>query len=339
MAKRGTSGLSCVVAVDKPLGKSSHDIVNACRKIYNERRVGHTGTLDPLASGVMVVCVGPATRLDAYLSEHDKAYAMDIQFGTSTTTDDAEGDVVSRCVVEDKFFDRQFAECEIKSLIGKGKQIPPVYSAIKVDGKKSYAAAREGNIIHLESRDFEIFDATLNDIVVTENDKGERVAVWKTTMHVSKGTYMRSIARDLGHALGCVAHVSGLRRLRVGSLSIDDCATLDELSDNSRISLVDPLRLLGCRYAFADKLANRVSNGSYIHLDDIVLNEPIKGDIFDAFCCTTSVIPSSWAISDGEVIALVVDNCLKALYEYDTARTVYKARCIFSIGVERGSGI
>lgn len=159
--KRGLSGLSLVVGVNKPAGMSSHDVVNRCRSIFGERRVGHTGTLDPMATGVLPICVGPATRLGAYLTGHDKRYRVSIAFGAGTDTDDAAGTVVRTGEVPDRVLDPEFAAAFVASLVGRRKQMPPAYSAIKVNGKKSYEAARAGNIIDLAPRDIEVYDARL----------------------------------------------------------------------------------------------------------------------------------------------------------------------------------
>ena len=150
MAKRTSSGLSRVIGIDKPVGMSSHDVVNKVRRLYNERRVGHTGTLDPLASGVLTVCVGPATRLNHYLVDYDKTYRMAVELGSATATDDREGQVIARGQIKDEFFDPSFAVSKISSLVGTCNQIPPAYSAIKVQGQRAYAAARSGNVIDLE---------------------------------------------------------------------------------------------------------------------------------------------------------------------------------------------
>ena len=159
--KRGQSGISCLVGVDKPRGMSSHDVVNACRRIFGERRVGHTGTLDPLATGALCICVGPATRLDAYMTNHDKTYDVRIAFGVATDTDDAEGEPIRTAPVPERVCDRAFAQEHVAGLVGKHKQLPPAYSAIKRGGVKAYEAARAGNVVQLEPRDIEIYEATL----------------------------------------------------------------------------------------------------------------------------------------------------------------------------------
>ncbi len=222
--KRGLSGLSLVVGVNKPAGMSSHDVVNRCRSIFGERRVGHTGTLDPMATGVLPICVGPATRLGAYLTGHDKRYRVSIAFGAGTDTDDAAGTVVRTGEVPDRVLDPEFAAAFVASLVGRRKQMPPAYSAIKVNGKKSYEAARAGNIIDLAPRDIEVYDARL--LGVHEGD-GEELPSWDVSFEVSKGTYIRSLARDAGVALGCPAHVAALERTELGLLTLEECVSLE----------------------------------------------------------------------------------------------------------------
>lgn len=338
MARRGSSGLSRIVAIDKPVGMSSHDVVNKVRNVYQERRVGHSGTLDPLASGVLTVCVGPATRLNSYLVDHDKTYEVEIELGAATTTDDKEGQVISQGVMKDEYFDPSFAREKIASLKGARKQIPPAYSAIKVNGQKAYDTARKGKIIDLKPRDIEIYDATFVGICEVISQSGQRVAVWTAKLHVSKGTYIRSIARDLGNSLGCFGHVRALRRLSVGTLDISQCVTLEQLREAPNLAVVDPLQLLRVRYAFiSDKKA--LENGNAIKAEQVALNYPIEGDIFSSECCTSSVYPSKKPPVDNELVAFLSDNRIKGLYRFCECGKIYKPSCIFSLGVERGSGL
>lgn len=339
MAKRGESGLSRLVAINKPVGMSSHDVVNRCRRIFGERRVGHTGTLDPLASGVLVVCVGPATRLDAYMVGHGKRYRMGVRFGIGTETDDAEGSVIKECPIPLEVYEEEYARSYVAKMVGKGTQIPPVYSAIKVNGRKSYDAARKGTIINLEPREFEIYDAKFLSVNELIDDAGRQVAEWDVEMSVSKGTYMRAIARDLGRDLGTAAHVSFLERTISGTVALEDCVTLEMLEQSPDCGTIDPLRALGIRYAFVRDFADKVSNGSALNRDDIALNEPISQDVFDPCCCTTSVFASSTPPENGEVVGIIVQNRLKALYEYHESEHRYRPRCVFSIGVERGTAL
>lgn len=349
MAKRGSSGLSLLLAIDKPKGLTSHDVVDRCRKIFNERRVGHTGTLDPLASGVLCVAVGPATRLDAYVSAHNKTYVMDIAFGCATATDDAEGDLTTEGDVADILFDEAYAEQIVTSLKGAGKQLPPVYSAVKVGGQKSYAAARAGNVIDLKPRDFEVFSATLDAVfeanlsdLLNVSLKAERtVPVWRVTMEVSGGTYMRSIARDLGKRLGCGAFVSELKRVALDALTIDECVSLEQLELDPRSGVIDPLRLLPMRYAFVrdSDIITAMGNGNSLSAGAFDLNMALSCCPYDEYCCTTQVFPSPDPCFDGEMVVLLVDNRIKALYKFDESNERFNAQCVFPVGVERGSNL
>lgn len=339
MAKRGTSGISRIVAIRKPTGMSSHDVVNQCRTIFNERRVGHMGTLDPLASGVLPICIGPATRLNPYLADHDKSYRMTIEFGIATSTDDREGEIIKSASIDDILFDPDYAQETLKRLEGSGFQIPPAYSAIKVNGKKSYEQARKGNVIALDPRPFTIYNAEFEHVSSVENRFGKRVPCWTATFFVSKGTYMRSIARDLGHSLHTVAHVRGLERLSAGNLTLSDCLTLEELKNDSTQGVVDPLRLLGVRWAFIRSQKDKINNGAPIDASGIQLNDPITSDMYSAECCTSSVRPSKVLPQYDELIAFVVERRVKALYKFSQETNRFFPCCVFSIGVERGTGL
>lgn len=335
--KRGQSGISCIVGVDKPEGMSSHDVVNACRRIFGERRVGHTGTLDPLATGALCVCVGPATRLDAYMTDHDKTYDVRIAFGVATDTDDAAGEPVHVCDVPPCVCDERFARAHVASLVGRHKQLPPAYSAIKRGGVKAYEAARAGNVIALEPRDIEIYDAELLDL---ERDHDAAVLYWDVRLSVSKGTYIRSIARDIGHALKTAAHVSRLRRLQAGALDVADCLSLEALERRGLDAAIDPVFLLGYRMAFLDEAqAAAVRNGAFLPLEKLTLfDAPRRFD--DADCGPMRGAHRSEApCADGETIGLVFGNELLALYTVRLQHGQARPCCVFSQGVIRGKGL
>ena len=240
-ARRGATDLSGILAIDKPSGMTSHDVVDRVRRISGERRVGHAGTLDPMATGLLVVLVGPATRLAPYLTSATKSYEARIVFGTQTDTDDAEGRVVATSPVPDEVADPFFATGVIASLVGTHEQVPPAFSAVKRNGKVAYREARNGEALELEPRTVDIDQALLVGI---ECD-GEYA--WDVEFAVSKGTYIRALARDLGLALGTVAHLGALRRTRSGSIDVTHAHTLEELhaaADPSCLFL-DPLDALG----------------------------------------------------------------------------------------------
>ena len=197
--KRGESGLSLVLGMAKPSGMTSHDVVGRVRRALGERRVGHTGTLDPLASGVLPVCVGSATRLSPYLTAEDKRYEVAVAFGAATDTDDAEGEVIRTGEVPARLYDEAFAARFVAGLVGPSRQLPPVYSAIKVNGRKACDEARRGNVIAIEPRDIEVYGAKL--LSIDEEGPGGGLR-WSVAFHVSKGTYIRALARDMGRDLG-----------------------------------------------------------------------------------------------------------------------------------------
>ena len=335
--KRGESGICCVVGIDKPQGKTSHDVVNAVRRIFGERRVGHTGTLDPLATGVLAVCVGPATRLDAYMVSHDKTYEVRIAFGVATDTDDAQGAVVRTAPVPPEVYDRSFASDYVGALVGHHRQLPPAYSAIKQGGVKGYQAARSGNVIQLEPRDIEIYEAELLNL---EEDSSVPCAWWDVCITVSKGTYIRSIARDVGAGLGSAAHVESLRRVRTGALDVEDCLSLDCLESQGLNAAIDPVFLLGFRMAFInDEQAEDVRNRRALKLSELDLFEaPHRCD--DADCTPRRAArKSSLAASEGEYISLVFENELRAIYAAFLQQDQARPSCVFSQGVIRGKGL
>ena len=240
--RRGESGISCLLAIDKPEGLSSHDVVGRVRRALGERRVGHAGTLDPAATGVLVVGVGLATRLLGLLTLDDKRYVARVVFGSQTTTDDAEGEVVRTAPVPPELREADFATSALRALEGPCSQVPPAFSAISVDGRRAYDRARSGEQVELAARDITIYEAQL--LALEDADP----LCWTCAFHVSKGTYIRSIARDLGEQLGTAAHLGGLRRTASGPVGLGACMTLDELgkSDPSQVlqHALDPVRAL-----------------------------------------------------------------------------------------------
>lgn len=336
--KRGTSGLSLVVGVNKPAGMTSHDVVNRCRRIFGERRVGHTGTLDPMATGVLPVCIGPATRLDAYLTGHDKHYRVRICFGASTTTDDAEGEVVRTGEVPSEVLEQEFAQPFVERLAGARKQLPPAYSAIKVNGTKACDAARKGTIIDLAPRDIVVHEARL--LGIDEGGEG-RLPSWDVLFHVSKGTYIRALARDVGVAVGCPAHVGALERTQLGLLGIEECVSLETLEEQGERAALDPVALLGCRFSYVDEeAAAAVRNGSALPAARLPLFERRRRPLQAELCaCTAGVRESCEPPADGETVSVIAENKLVALYAYDAARALFCARCVFQTGVSRGKDI
>ncbi len=211
--------ISGVLVVDKPVGYTSHDIVQIIRRGTGIRRAGHTGTLDPRASGVLVVLLGPAVRLSEYVSASDKRYQAVIQLGTTTDTYDADGEVLTNNPVN--ITEEQFVAA-LQSFIGEIEQVPPPYSAVKVKGRKAYEIAREGEEIDLQPRKIRVYSLELLEWAPPE-------AV--IDVYCSSGTYIRSLANDLGKMLGCGAHLVGLRRTKSGRFTLRDAVPLRKLKE------------------------------------------------------------------------------------------------------------
>ncbi len=213
--------VSGVLVVDKPIGLTSHDVVQIIRRGTGIRRAGHTGTLDPRASGVLVVLIGPAVRLSEYVSASDKRYQATIQLGRSTDTYDSEGTVTKATPVENISED-QFDEI-LQSYVGQIEQVPPPYSAVKVKGKKAYEMARKGKPVDLEPRIINVFN-----LEILEWAPPELVI----DVYCSSGTYVRSLANDLGDSLGTGAHLIGLRRTKSGQFTLRDAVPLRRLKES-----------------------------------------------------------------------------------------------------------
>jgi tRNA pseudouridine55 synthase len=211
-----------LVIVDKPAGWTSHDVVARVRRLAGTKKVGHAGTLDPMATGVLVLGVGRATRLLGHLQLADKEYEATIRLGESTVTDDAEGDVLER--VDTSQLSLVDIEAAMLPLTGDIQQVPTAISAIKVDGKRSYARVRAGEDVELSARPVTVSAFDVHDV-------RQRDRVVDVDVHVacSTGTYIRALARDLGAALGVGGHLTMLRRTRVGGFTLGDAMTLERL--------------------------------------------------------------------------------------------------------------
>jgi tRNA pseudouridine55 synthase len=209
-----------ILNIDKELGMTSHDVVARVRKLLRQKRVGHTGTLDPMAKGVLPICVGQATRVAEYLSESGKAYQAEITFGTVTDTYDAEGTVIRTSSTD--ALTRERIESLLPHFLGPQLQVPPLYSAIKIQGQPAYKRARAGEALTLEPRAVEITQLRIVDW------QHPRLTI---DVECSKGTYIRSLAYDLGEALECGAYLTALQRTRSGPFSIEQSLTLEQLAD------------------------------------------------------------------------------------------------------------
>ncbi|RQR74942.1 MULTISPECIES: tRNA pseudouridine(55) synthase TruB [unclassified Burkholderia] len=211
--------LDGVLLLDKPVGLSSNDALIRAKRLLLAKKAGHTGTLDPLASGLLPLCFGEATKFSQDLLEADKTYEATMRLGVRTTTGDAEGDVLDTRAVE---CDRAAVEAALARFTGEIVQVPPMYSALKRDGKPLYEYARAGQTVEREGRNVTIH--ALDLLACELPDVTFRVTC-------SKGTYVRTLAEDIGEALGCGAHLTMLRRTGVGALTLEHAVTLDALSD------------------------------------------------------------------------------------------------------------
>lgn len=215
------------INVYKEEGQTSHDVVNKIRKIFETRKVGHTGTLDPNATGVLPIAVNNATKVIEYMENDDKTYIAELTLGIITDTEDIWGSILEEKTVS---VDKNEIEMAVKSFVGKQKQVPPMYSALKVNGKKLYELAREGKTIERVPRDIEIFN--IENIKINRNKVSFEV-------HCSKGTYIRTLCKDIGEKLGCGATMSALKRVQAGKFTIDTAVTLEELLENKEKYLLD----------------------------------------------------------------------------------------------------
>lgn len=227
-----------MLVVDKPAGWTSHDVVARVRRLASTRKVGHAGTLDPMATGVLVVGIGRATRLLTYVTGADKDYAATVRLGVTTTTDDAEGEVVSR--VDAAHLGRGDLDTHVAALTGDIRQVPSAVSAIKVDGQRAYARVRAGETVELAARPVHV---ARFDVLGLRPGQVDDLGVLDVDVQVtcSSGTYVRALARDLGEALGVGGHLTALRRTRVGGYGLDLARTLDDLAatpDDEAVTVV-----------------------------------------------------------------------------------------------------
>ena len=245
-----------IVIIDKPKGYTSRDIVNIVGKTFKTKKVGHTGTLDPLATGVLVVCINKVTKLVEILTALDKEYIADFTLGINTDTLDSEGTILNE---EDVNIDKETIINVLKDMTGEYEQEVPIYSAVKVNGKKLYEYARNNEYVELPKHKVNIYNLELLDINYINNKTNIKVKC-----HVSKGTYIRSLGRDIASKLNTYAIMTDLRRTKQGSFSIDEAINIDKLSINDLISI--------------DKCLN---NYKKIVLDDTNIKKILNGQEID----------------------------------------------------------
>ena len=212
-----------IIIINKEKNYTSNDVVNIVKKI-TKSKVGHTGTLDPNATGVLPLLIGNATKVSKYLINHDKEYEVVLQLGIRTETADVEGKVIEQKEVTAEMLNKDNIEEKLQQFIGKQEQIPPIYSAIKVNGKKLYEYARKGQEVELKPRQIEIYSIQLVGI----NEKEKQISF---KVKCSKGTYIRSLCEDISKKLGTVGYMKELNRLQVGEFYIKDAVTISEMKE------------------------------------------------------------------------------------------------------------
>ena len=221
-----------IIIINKHKGCTSHDIVHSVKKIFNEK-VGHTGTLDPMATGVIPLLIGKGTQCSKYLINHDKIYEVTLQLGQKTDTADSEGNIIEQKEILDESLREEKVLEVLRKIKGKQLQTPPIYSAIKVKGKKLYEYARKGETVEIKPREIEIYDTEL--LKIDEVNKQIRFRV-----KCSKGTYIRSLCETIAEKLDTVGYMSQLKRTQVGEFNIKDSITIKELQENKEnIDFID----------------------------------------------------------------------------------------------------
>lgn len=258
--KRAING---VIFLDKPSGITSHTAVKRIKRIFNAEKAGHTGSLDPLATGMLPICLGEATKYSDYLFNARKVYYVEAQLGIRTTTGDSQGDIIEQTPIPDNALAR--LESLLPQFTGEIEQIPPMYSAIKVQGQPLYKLARQGKAIPRAPRKITIDKISLEAI--------KNPTQFALTVTCSKGTYIRTLIEDLGNTLGCGAHVTVLRRTQVGDYNENQLITLETLSEietqSERDQQLHPMNLLVDhlpKIILTTDQAHRIRQGMYIHL-------------------------------------------------------------------------
>jgi tRNA pseudouridine55 synthase len=261
--------VGAVVPVDKPVGPTSHDVVGFARRALGIRRVGHTGTLDPFASGLLLLCVGQATRLAEYLTGLDKEYVATARLGETTDTDDREGTVVQRRPGWEDL-DPAMIAAALEGFLGEIEQVPPQFSAKKVAGQPMHRRARRGEHVVLQAVPVTIYEAELTEVALP---------LVSFRLRCSSGTYVRAVARDLGQALGVGAHLTQLRRTSVGRFQVSSAITMELLGDPEAVARVartpvEALAHLPTWQADAES-ARRITHGQAIRFDQAEPEGPL----------------------------------------------------------------
>ncbi|MDO0952028.1 tRNA pseudouridine(55) synthase TruB [Mammaliicoccus sciuri] len=299
-----------ILAIHKEVGMTSHDVVFKLRKILKTKKVGHTGTLDPEVSGVLPICVGKATRVSDYVMESGKSYRAEVTIGVSTTTEDQTGEIVDQKRVDQNLWDKDEINVTLKQLEGDIEQIPPMYSAVKVNGKKLYEYARQNIEVERPVRRVHINSIDLISDIIYEND----TCKFEIEVECGKGTYIRTLATQIGALLNYPAHMSHLIRLKSGGFSLEQAIKLDDLREiveqDKLQDVILPLEygLNGLtKITVHDKnIVTRIQNGQKIE---------------------KSLIDESK--HDGEFVVWYKDKAIAIMDTYDKNETLYKPKKVF----------
>ena len=265
-----------IIIINKPKNYTSNDIVQIVKKIFNEK-VGHTGTLDPNATGVLPLLVGKGTKLSKYLINHDKTYDVVLKLGEKTDTADSEGKIIEKKQIDLEKINNNNVKNIFNQFIGKQKQIPPMYSAIKINGKKLYEYARKGQNIELKARNIEIYNLELLNI---NNQKDEI----EFKVECSKGTYIRSLCESIANKLDTIGYMKDLNRLKVGKFDIKDAVTIDDIKENANNKEFIEKSLISIEDIFENKQSIILDNKQLnLFLNGVSLTYKLKSDIYKIY--------------------------------------------------------
>lgn len=288
------SNIHGLLLIDKPAGLTSHDVVRQIRRVFKTRKVGHAGTLDPLATGVLPVALGEGTKLLQFLLAEDKSYRVTMRLGITTDTLDAEGKVLTQAEVPVNI--SQTLAQAMKSFVGEIEQVPPMYSALKRDGVPLYKLARAGKVVERPVRRVKIERLDLLDVQLPD-----------LTLEVdcTKGTYIRTLCADLGEALGCGAHITALRRLRSGQFPIERCLPLDQITDVEQI-------IQGPAFLPVDE--------ALFYYSALELGEDAAGRLFNGVPPAAEEVKTLLSATPGDLVRLVFAGRLLAMARYAPER-------------------
>lgn len=262
-----------ILIINKEKGCTSHDIVYKVKKIFNEK-VGHTGTLDPLAEGVLPILIGKGTLCSKYLINHDKKYIVNLALGQKTETADLEGKIIEEKNIPDKSLTQSKIEKVLKSFIGKQQQMPPIYSAIKVNGKKLYEYARKGQNVEIKPREIEIYDIKL--INIDAQKKQIQFEVF-----CGKGTYIRSLCEDIAEKLETVGYMESLKRIQVGDFKIEESSKIQELEENKEDTKYLESKIISVEEIFKNKEKIKLDDKKMqLFLNGVKITQNQENDIY-----------------------------------------------------------